>query len=91
MDNLSMARNEIKCYAKGGVNEASKYFQTKNTSQMQSFMKKLEEENEDLRSSIENLLQQMRSKDEEIKYLQGVRDENAKKIKSMAIDLKNSP
>ena len=58
---------------------------------MQSFMKKLEEENEDLRSSIENLLQQMRTKDEEIRYLQGVRDENAKKLKSMAIDLKNCP
>lgn len=64
-----MARNEIKCLSKGGVNEASKYFQTKNTSKMTTEFKRLEEENIELRQQLDNTNNAQGNKDEEIKYL----------------------
>jgi chromosome segregation ATPase len=77
--------------AKGGVNEASKYFQTKNTSKLSNEFKRLEEENIELKQALETFSNNTRNKDEELKYLRALREEQQVKIKALNSDLGKCP
>lgn len=90
-DKLAMAQNENRCLSKGTVPENSKYFYMKNEGKLIQEIQRLEAEKAEFEDQSSKSLHQKMVKDEELKFLREMKNQNQKKISDLERDISESP